>query len=580
MPKKAPVSAVQQLTAKEVALLVWVLALIVAPHLKAQTSVTYPVGSSPEGIAFDGANIWVANANDDTVTKLLASTGATVGTYHVGTSPFGVAFDGTNIWVTNSQSNTVTKLLAATGATVGTYTVGPYPTGIAFDGTNMWVTNSAYQQGASGTVTKLLASTGANAGTYTVGTSPEGIAFDGANIWVANVASGTVTKLLAATGATVGTYAVGAFPGNGPNAVAFDGAYIWVANWVSDTVTKLLASTGATVGTYAVGTLPGNTSSGEAPDGIAFDGANIWVTSANTWHAFTVTKLRASTGANAGTYTVGTSPEGIAFDGANVWVTDGVYNTVTKISDANPEQSPYISPGGIVPLDGTSSIVQPGEWISIWGGNLASATTVWNGNFATSLGGTSVQIDGKAAYPSFVSPRQINLQVPDDTTNITVPVVVTTAIGTVSSTVILGQFGPSFALLDAKHVAGIILRSNGSGAYGGGTYDILGPTGSSLGYPTVAAKAGDTIELFAVGLGPTNPAVPAGQVFSGKAPTTNPINLLINNVSVTPSFAGLSSAGLYQINLTVPAGLGTGDLTLVATVSRNPTQTGVAISLQ
>ena len=30
-----------------------------------------------------------------TVTKLLASAGATVGTYTVGTSPYGVAFDGT-----------------------------------------------------------------------------------------------------------------------------------------------------------------------------------------------------------------------------------------------------------------------------------------------------------------------------------------------------------------------------------------------------------------------------------------------------------------------------------------------------
>ena len=113
-----------------------------------------------------------------------------------------------------------------------------------------------------------------------------------------------------------------------------------------------------------------------------------------------------------------------------------------------------------------------------------------------------------------------------------------------------GPIWPSFLLLDSKHVAGIILRSNGSGAYGGGTYDIIGPTGNSLGYPTVAAKAGDTIELFAVGLGPTNPAVPAGQAFSGAAPTTNPVTLLINNVSVTPTFAGLSGAGLYQINLT------------------------------
>jgi uncharacterized protein (TIGR03437 family) len=104
--------------------------------------------------------------------------------------------------------------------------------------------------------------------------------------------------------------------------------------------------------------------------------------------------------------------------------------------------------------------------------------------------------------------------------------------------------------------------------------------GSSLGYATVAAKTGDTVELFAVGLGPTNPIAPVGQVFSGAAPTTYSVNLLINNVNVIPTFAGLSSAGLYQINLTIPAGVGTGDLPLVATVGGTQTQSGVVISIQ
>jgi len=41
-------------------------------------STTYPVGGAPEGVAFDGANIWVTNIN--AVTKMLATTGAVVGT--------------------------------------------------------------------------------------------------------------------------------------------------------------------------------------------------------------------------------------------------------------------------------------------------------------------------------------------------------------------------------------------------------------------------------------------------------------------------------------------------------------------
>jgi uncharacterized protein (TIGR03437 family) len=197
-----------------------------------------------------------------------------------------------------------------------------------------------------------------------------------------------------------------------------------------------------------------------------------------------------------------------------------------------------------------------------------------------SLGGTSVTIDGKAAYLSYVNPNQINLQAPDDPATGPVPVVIATLDGTSTSTVRLAQFAPSFLLLDSNHVAGIILRSNGSGAYGGGTYDIIGPTGNSLGYATVPAKAGDTVELFAGGLGPTNPEVHAGEAFSGAAPTTNPVGLFINNVTVSPTFAGLSSAGVYQINLTLPADLGTGDVALQASVGGSQTHTGVVISLQ
>ena len=52
-----------------------------------------------------------------------------------------VAFDGANIWVTNEGDNTVTKLRGADGANLGTFPVGHYPRGVAFDGANIWVTS-------------------------------------------------------------------------------------------------------------------------------------------------------------------------------------------------------------------------------------------------------------------------------------------------------------------------------------------------------------------------------------------------------------------------------------------------------
>jgi uncharacterized protein (TIGR03437 family) len=231
-------------------------------------------------------------------------------------------------------------------------------------------------------------------------------------------------------------------------------------------------------------------------------------------------------------------------------------------------------------VDSSANTVAPGEWVSIYGQNLAGSTLAWDGTFPTSLGGTSVTIDGKSAFLSYVSPGQINVQVPDDGKTGPVPVVVMSAAGIATSEVQLAPVSPSFPLLDSKHAAAIIIRSDGSGAYGGGTYDIVGPTGTSLGYPTFAANAGDSVELFAFGLGATSPAVPAGQPFSGAAPTVEYIPVLLNNTLVNTSFVGLSSAGLYQINFIVPSGLGTGDMPMSLTAGGIRSAPGPVISLQ
>jgi YVTN family beta-propeller protein len=226
-----------------------------------QAGATFGVGNEPGALAFDGADIWVANGGSNTVSKLQASTGAVLGTYNVGTSPVGLTFDGANIWAVNGASGNLSKLQASTGAVLGTYSAGKDPYGVAFDGANIWVANYG-----SNTVTKLQASTGAVVGTYSVGSQPQALAFDGANIWVANYGSNNVTELQAGTGAVLGTYSMGA--GSYPAGVAFDGANIWVANSLSNTVTKLQAGTGAVLGIYSVGS---------GPWAVAFDGANIWV---------------------------------------------------------------------------------------------------------------------------------------------------------------------------------------------------------------------------------------------------------------------------------------------------------------
>ena len=69
----------------------------------ANQTTEFTAGAGSEGLAFDGANMWVANFNDNTVTELKASDGSLIRTVPAGTAPFALAFDGANIWVSELQ---------------------------------------------------------------------------------------------------------------------------------------------------------------------------------------------------------------------------------------------------------------------------------------------------------------------------------------------------------------------------------------------------------------------------------------------------------------------------------------------
>jgi uncharacterized protein (TIGR03437 family) len=257
---------------------------------------------------------------------------------------------------------------------------------------------------------------------------------------------------------------------------------------------------------------------------------------------------------------------------------------VAKISGLNTGGAPSILPNGVVPVYSTATTIQPGNWFSIYGSNLATSTAVWNGDFPTGLNGTTVTIDNKPAYLWFVSSGQINAQAPDDTATGSVPVVVSTPSGSVTSTVNLAPASPSLLLLpDGKHVTGIIITPNGNGSQGGGPYDLLGPTSLGPGYRP--ARLGEPVAIYAVGLGPTNPPVPAGKAYScpasGCATLAATPQLNIGGTNVSVLFAGVVSAGLYQINFNVPIGIGTGDQPVSVTVSGGlSTQGAVSIPLQ
>ncbi|MBA3960612.1 MAG: hypothetical protein H0X40_01755 [Chthoniobacterales bacterium] len=282
----------------------------------------FPVGPSPIGLAFDGANIWVADFFGNSVSKVRASDGVILGSYYV-FEPFFVAWDGASIWVTN-EIGKVTKFRGSDGALEATISLGSSQLGgILFDGTDIWVAGYA----VGNAVFKLRVSDGAVLGTYGVGRQPYQLAFDGANIWVTNILDNTVSKLRARDGAQLFT----AKAGPDPSGIVFDGRAIWVANsypgWgrPARTITKLRLSDGVKLATATVG---------RNPQLLAFDGSHIWAS--NYYPDSTVVRLRASDGARQRTFTEGINPEGILFDGTSIWVAYYLSGTLCKITESTP----------------------------------------------------------------------------------------------------------------------------------------------------------------------------------------------------------------------------------------------------
>jgi uncharacterized protein (TIGR03437 family) len=217
--------------------------------------------------------------------------------------------------------------------------------------------------------------------------------------------------------------------------------------------------------------------------------------------------------------------------------------------------TPAIASGGAGNAASGAAGIAPGAWTSIYGSNLASATRtlgatdVVNNQLPTSLGGVSVQIDGKAAYPYYVSPTQLNVLAPADTAAGQVAVSVSTSAG--ASAAVSATLQPI--------LPGLFTVSN---------------------YVRIAsAKAGEAIELYGNGFGPTQTPVDSGAVFTGAYELANPVSVTIGGIQAEVLFAGLVGPGLNQINVVVPVGLAGGDYPVAATIAGLSTQSAALLKI-
>jgi uncharacterized protein (TIGR03437 family) len=99
----------------------------------------------------------------------------------------------------------------------------------------------------------------------------------------------------------------------------------------------------------------------------------------------------------------------------------------------------------------------------------------------------------------------------------------------------------------------------------------VGASGLIAGLGFAPAKPGDILTIYGVSFGPTAPAFAPGTAPANTAATVNAASVKMGSVTLNAEdvlYAGVSPgiAGLYQLNIRVPANLGDGDQAVTLTL--------------
>jgi uncharacterized protein (TIGR03437 family) len=272
-------------------------------------------------------------------------------------------------------------------------------------------------------------------------------------------------------------------------------------------------------------------------------------------------------GSGAVTYTVGPNP------GAARVGTVTIAGQTFSVQQSAAGVVALLKATGVVNAANFQPVIAPGSFVTIYGENLASAELSWDSAIRggkwlpTTLGGVRVLVNGRECFVYFVSPTQVNVLTPPDTVAGPVPVEVQTFNGTTTTTVSMARFSPA---LFAYSAAG---RLYPAALFANERVYVAAP-GILPGAASRPAKPGDSIVLYANGLGTTNPPYPPGEGLTMAYPISDLslVRVTVRGVPAAVQYAGMVYAGLFQVNIQVPDGIGEGDLPVVLHIGGQSTQ--------
>ncbi len=575
--------------------------------------------SFPAGLTFDGSgNMYIADSFNSRIRKVgtdgnistIAGTGAfgfagdkNTATQAILNRPYSVAVDGAgNVYIADALNHSVRKIAGGTMSTVvgngfgvqgsggdggpATSAILDTPTAILLDSSgNLYIAdtlnNRVRKVGTDGNINTVAGNGAANStgdggpATSASLNSPEGLALDGSgNLYISDTAGHRVRKVTPdGTITTIAGNGLGGQQGDGgpatqaslyyPKGLAIDkSGNLFIADWLNSRIRVV------------------------TPDG------KIYTAAGNGFFAYYGDGGPATSAALR-------FPWGLAVDSSGkVYIADdenSVVRVLTPVAGSQTSAAPQIDPSGVLTVSafGGFASASPGSWIEIHGSNLARSTRAWatadfQGSQApTSLDGTQVLIGGQAAFLSYVSPDQINAQIPSGVGLGSQEIrVITAGIASAPRSIDLNQVQPgllapaSFKLAGKQYTEALLAGGNTVALPS--SAGAAAAQGSMPGNSARPARPGETMILYGVGFGPVSPNIAAGDVVQTENQLRLPFQILFGGTPATVSYAGLApgTVGLYQFNVVVPETAAGDAVPITFVVNGNPGQQTLYTAVQ